>query len=197
MKFKFLALTMCLWTLSSLSLQAANLKSKQGASYPKMDNRAKVQSKHKASPNFFGASSAVGIPLIGITPQVFVPLTFELHEHSHGKTIKAENGSQFWLDKGTYLVLFSGTFVVIAPQNPVLSEFQDVAAYNVALQLGSNVIFTNTDSADAEDSSTASSAITKVIEVTEPTKLSVVASATVPGAYVNASSRSITILQLK
>jgi len=194
MKFKFLALAICLATCNLLHLQAAGQKD---TPYKKQSMQ-KGMSKGKSAPNFFGASSSTTIPLDGTMNPVFVPLSFEVHEHSHGKSIKAEDSSHFKLEKGKYLVLFSGTFVAV---QSLFSPFQqveevDYATIEVALQLGSNVIFINTDTHDTFDDTTGVSAITKVVEVNEPTTLSVVAKAPGIGNFVNASFRSITILKL-
>jgi hypothetical protein len=143
--------------------------------------------------SFFGASSATGIPLMGTANPIFVPLSFGTHQHSHGKAIKLEGDSCFRLEKGTYLVMFSGTFDAFTSGDDV-----SYASFDVALKLGSNVFFINTDSHDATGGDTTGvSAITKVFEVNEPTDFSLVARANQEGGFVNASFRSINILKLK
>jgi hypothetical protein len=184
MKFKFLVLTLCMAALSS-----ACLKAQDGMRLPrKCAAKAKVLSKDKEATSFFGASSATVIPLKGVSPALYVPLSFATHDHSRGKSIKSY-GDHFRLDKGVYLILFTGTFEVESGGGGT--------PLDIALQLGSNTIFINSDSHDEGEDFVGISSTTKIIEVEERTKLSVLARTTRVGAQVNVLDRSLSILKLK
>jgi hypothetical protein len=207
MKFKLLALTLCMAALSSVSLKAQDAKL-----LPlKYAADSKVVSKDKKSRTYFSASDAAQISLTQSThaqtlPQIpFVPLTFTTHIHANGKGIKS-NGDQFRLSKGIYLVMFTGTFQVAGPEDDVY--------FDVALQVGSDQLFINSESHESQffddtigvvvpGDSTGISSIFKVIEVKKPTDISIVARNTTSvtalqerGTIVNALTRSLTILKL-
>jgi hypothetical protein len=187
MKFKFLALTMCALTLACASIHAKNTR----VLTPKKAKKAMLLSKEKSGLQFFGASDGSTITLASPTT-AWTPLTFTKHKHFHGDSIKPNAaGDTFLLETGTYYVTFTGTFSGAITQNG-----QDEGVfYNVALQLGPNVIFINTDSQEPNGFESACiSTISKVIQVTSPTNLSIVAMDTNSDiTTVNVTTRSISI----
>jgi len=163
MKCKLLALTLCLASLSCKEIKANNSN---------LQAEKRALSKGKSNATFFAASD--NTPLFfpetasGLetpTAPYVIPLTFTQAKHSQGKGIKASpRGDYFLLDEGSYLVLFTGTF----------STNQPAADFDVALQLGSDVIFDNFESLLGESTSMCLTNLYKVVEVKERTTLSVV-----------------------
>jgi hypothetical protein len=213
MKLKFLALTLCMATLSCTSMNAQDTRLQPRKSAAK----TKLLSKDTISATFFGASDNTAISFSGTSsgqvgvlndPPTLTPLTFTQHKHANGKGIKLSSaGDYFLLDKGRYLVLFTGTFQVSATENERIRDFAPGVFFNVALQLGSNVIFTNGESHQANLDDTGITYISKVIKVDhDRTNLSVVVGnvSVFVGqlveleilANLNALTRSITILKL-
>jgi len=117
----------------------------------------------------------------------FAPLTFTKHVYHRGHAIESHK-DKFRLKKGVYLISFAGTFTG--------SITDSAEIFDIALQLGSDVIFINTDSADFINP--AMSSFTKTIRVEDGQKdLSIVVRTQTPLSTVTASTRSITIEQLK
>jgi hypothetical protein len=197
MKFKFLALTLCMASLSCIHLQAQSVKD-QNAKHSSMKGlHTNVMSKDGADFTFFGASDVAPFTLTGSPTPTFVPIPFTQHHISHGKAVKSNATSdQFLLRKGTYLILFTGTFT--ADDNP--STLGDLGIFfDIALQVGSNTIFLNTDSHEPLSSgfdATGVSCVSKVIEVDKPTPLSIVARDTTDMTTVDLTTRSISIIKL-
>jgi hypothetical protein len=193
MNFKLLALTLCMATLSFVNLRAEDSKLTR-----KSIAGVKLLSKGEASLPFYSASDKSTVTLFGATTASYVALPFTRDIDVNGKGIKAnKNGDQFRLNKGTYLILFSGTFQAHGLAD---SEAVDFAYLEVALQVGPNIIFINTDShnllEDGEDANGISS-ISKVIEVDEPTTLSLVVRDVSNDTSVIATTRSLSIIRLK
>jgi hypothetical protein len=177
MKFKFLAFAVCIAALSTVGIEAKDIFSK------KANN---LLSKDKSSIIFFGAEDTSLITLVGTTTSAYTPLTFTQDQLSNGITTDVTS-SQFLLKEGTYKISFAGTF-----QSGFPPSF-----YNIALQVGSHIIFINTDSLEFFPfDSFGISTIYKVIEVDKATTLSIVARNTTPGATVALTTRSITIQKL-
>jgi len=203
MKFKFLALAIGMATLICPNLNAKNTKS-AGKHAKALD----VLSKDSETRTFYSASDNASITLAPVnfnTPEftngALIPLTFTQHIHAHGKGIKGK-GDKFLLDKGIYLVLFTGTFQ--ANNGPFF--------FDVVLRLGSSTVFTNIDSHDGVSNDTTflfdATGITtffKVIQVNKPTNLSVAARVLNQSNFfdqesitnpVTALTRSLTIIKL-
>jgi hypothetical protein len=189
-------------TVSCLSLNAQDAKL-----LPlKRTADAKILGKGKANFAFYGASDISRIPLPGFASSTFVKLPFTQDVHAHGKYIKAEdNGLEFHLEKGSYLVTFTGTFSVGALNDEVITIHGSGVFFDVALQVGSNILFINTDSHDASNNGifagaeiddTGVSSISQIIKVKEHTKLSVVARCTTPDSSIEVSTRSISIVKI-
>jgi hypothetical protein len=183
MKFKLLALTMCALILSSASVQAKNAK----VFTSKSAKKAHLLSKSMPNTTFFGAEDTSTISLTGPTG-VWTPLPFTMDQLSNGTSITPNGASNtFLLAKGTYFISFTGTFA---------DTGGDTAFYDIALQLGTNVIFINTDSQETVTDNIGISTIYKVIEVDTPTNLSIVTRVT-SNAGVDVTTRSITIEQFE
>jgi len=208
MKFKLLALTLCLATLSCLNLNAQAQKVKKpniakNTKNPRISPASKLLSKDSADFYFFEASDTNPFVFTGssVTPPNFVPLPFTQQKLSHGQSIKPNaTGTQFLLEKGTYLVLFTGTFQT----DLTISPTEEGIFFDIALQLGPNAIFINTDSGNplsgdgfGDFASPISLCCTsKVVEVDKPTNLAVVVSGTVDNTVITTTTRSITIVKL-
>lgn len=195
MKFKFLALALSL-TFICPSLQAKNVKSTH-----KQAKTADLLGKDQKIRTYFSASDDAVIEIPAPTVQrhgieetffngLYVPLTFTRFVHAHGKGIKAK-GDTFLLDKGVYLVLFSGTFNVNGDEG-------EAAFFDITLHLGSSTVFTNSDSHVQNFDSTGISTFFKVIQVNKPTNLKILARNRASFAISTTSStmRSLTIIKL-
>lgn len=190
MKFKFLTLALLMATLSSFTINAQKALVKK----PKMAKALKSLSKGASDFIFFEASDTNPYVLTGSLTPVYVPLPFTQQKIHHGDAIKPNStGTEFLLERGTYLVLFTGTFFA----NP--NGGDEGVFFNIALQLGPNTIYINTDSRIGAGDGLESigiSCIPKVIEVDKPTTLSLVAEATTFDTTVTAMTRSLTIIKL-
>jgi len=178
MKSKLLAFALCMTALSS-----ANIEAKIAAK-----NAKPFQiSKEKSAITFFGAEDTSEIDLVGPT-SAFTQLTFTQDQFSFGKGITPNlASSEFLLEKGTYYISFTGTF-------QLSGSSATAAYYDIALQLGPNFIFVNTDSVNfTVDNPFSVSSLYKVIEVKKPTNLSIVARCTSTGDTVLLTTRSISI----
>lgn len=195
MKQTLLALIMCKVLLAGTDLQAEAKPFKE-------KTFTKQLSKDKSLTTFFAASDTqpLSIPPIltdsnfYFNTSNFVPVTFTQEIHAQGKGIKAgANGASFLLEKGTYYVLFTGTFSTTA-----LFGF-----FDVGLQLGSELIFVNSHSLDTFVDSTGVVNLYKVIDVKEDSSLSVVVDNESFSEEeealneISALTRSITIIKLK
>lgn len=185
MKFKFLAIGLSMLALSSAHIEAKRAKDAS------LQNPKILLSKDKAKIAFLGAEDTSSITL----PTSYIRLPFTQDQLSHGKSITPDiTGSQFLLQKGSYKISFTGTF-----QNTT-GEDQYVY-YTIALQVGPNIIFVNTDNQEdfgGDDFNISS--LYKVIEVDKPTYLSVLAKNSTPSSFPSATvavtTRSIVIQKL-
>lgn len=184
MKFKFLALALSILTLSSVHVEAKSVK---GLSPKKAKILSSKEKSKKSHVKFFGAEDTSPITLDG-PATTYTQLTFTQDKLSNGTSITPDAaGSQFLLQKGTYKISVTATF-----QSTLHTPF-----LNIALQLGPNTIFVNTDSQESFGEEEFSiSSIYKVIEVDKPTKLSILAKNTAGSSSAVLTTRSIVIQKL-
>jgi len=197
MKFRQIAYALCLMTLSTINAEAKSVKnvaSKKKVAFQKA--YPQLMSKDVSSLPFYNATDTSIITLNGATTSAFQPLSFEDFVHDETGSVKAsKSGNQFRLDEGAYLVMFTGTFEAdLTDETSALGIF-----FDIALQLGQDVILINTDSRDPLASGfepISISSTSQVIKVDKKTNLSVVTRCTTPSATVAVSTRSLTIIKL-
>jgi len=162
MKSKLLALTLCLAAVSFAKAEAQTVKQK---SLPSLKD-AKSGNIPKGLP-YFKASAVFPVTFNGSATAPFTALTFDLHEHIHGRGIQPKNHHQYILEPGSYQVSFTGTFSTMT--NTIIN-------IELGLKLNSTVINTQITNADLGFMG-ASQVITytKTIQVKKATVLEVVA----------------------
>lgn len=155
-------------------------------------NNAKLFSKDPVIKSFFSAADNAPQTFTGPESPTsplpsFAPLTFTKHVYHRGHAIESHK-DKFRLKEGIYLISFEGTFTGTATGSAEI--------FDIALKLGHDVIFINTDSTDFIHP--AMSSFTKTIRVEDGQKdLSIVVRTQTPSSTVTASTRSITIEKLK
>lgn len=179
MKSKFLALTVALATLSFAPVSAQNVKT---CPY------AKMLSKDSSSLPTYRASATSGIGLVGSPTATYSLLPFTQHPHLHGAGIHPnKRGTKFKLERGTYLISFTGT---------AQSTAGDISLIDVALQLGDEIIAVNTNSIETSFDNFQILSTTTQIHLDKKTNVSIIARNRVAGTTTNILHRSISIVRL-
>lgn len=135
--------------------------------------------------NFLTASGTSLTPnLFGSASSSFVPLTFPNDIFIQGDGIKAKSNTyEFTLEKGLYVVSFTGGFQII---NSGLS-----IAWEIALKTGPQIHTPFTDSTYFFDTT----CFTKAIRINKKTDLSIVVRNITPNSALSSFSRTISIIR--
>lgn len=179
---KLLVLTLSLVTLSFVN---GNAQEAKGCSHCKKDGSVVS----KGIP-FFKASGTSAISLVGSATLENTLLTFTDHKHIHGGGIESKkHGSEFILDKGSYQIVFTGTFQAITGGD-ILSLI------DVGIKVNSKVIGVNTNNIESDFDSFQILTTSQIIHLKKKSKISIIARNRAPGTSTNVLHRSISIIRL-
>lgn len=179
MKSKFLALTVALATLSFAPASAQNA---QTCPY------AKMLSKTSADLPTYRASDVAPIALVGSPTATYTRLSFTRHTHLHSAGIHPhKKGTKFKLERGTYLISFTGT---------AQSTAGDISLIDVALQLGDEIIGVNTNAIETGFDNFQILSTSIQINLDKKTRVSVIARNRATGTTTNMLHRTISIIRL-
>src|SRR5581483_10457040 len=186
MKHRFFTIALCVATLSFVNGSAQEAKLQRNVS----PSSKQLIPKGSDSPSFLKANGTSHILLNGDPAAPSTSLTFSKNVLIRGKGIKAKkNGHEFVLEKGSYLVYFTGTFQALGPLfNPATQEF--------GFKLNSQVLSPQSNLEFIEGNPFATRTISTLIKVKKKSTLSVVARDITSGTQTQVTVRTLSISRL-
>jgi hypothetical protein len=194
MQLKLLALGLSVAILSTTCVSAKNA----GNTF----KPTKLSNLVSKGANDFYSASAVEQNVVtanGNNPRAFLPLSFPSHVHRKGDDIKAEKqGEVFKLEKGSYEITFTGTFLAGSNSTGTPSAF--AANLVLSIKIGRDDIpFKVTQSVPLSTTAENFFSIvtyTKVIDLDRDREISIVMADQTAGTAIDSLNRTISIKKL-